>query len=74
LTPQLTLKSEKIFFNKYFDFFDLQEFDAEQIDNSKLSRERSEELRLMNWEVDTLCKNVLEGSVTLVGDERNGFV
>lgn len=52
-----------IIFSKYFDFFDLQEFDAEQIDNSKLSRERIEEFRLMNWEVDTLYKNVPQRNI-----------
>ncbi len=57
-----------IVFSKYFDFFDLQEFDAEQIDNSKLSRERIEELRQMNWEVDTLYKNVPQRNINYKGN------
>lgn len=57
-----------IVFNKYFDFFDLQEFDAEQIDYSKLSRERIEELRQMNWEVDTLYKNVPRRNINYKGN------
>jgi len=57
-----------IVFSKYFDFFDLQEFDAEQIDNSKLSRERIEELRLMNWEVDTLYKYVPQRNINYKGN------
>jgi hypothetical protein len=43
--------------DKYFDFFDLREFNEDQIDNSKLSKEWIKELQQKGLDVDTLYKN-----------------
>lgn len=46
-----------IVFNKNFDFFNLREFDEDQIDNSKLSKEQITKINLRGWDVDTTYKN-----------------
>jgi hypothetical protein len=60
--PHSCFRSFKVFTNgkvldRYFDFFDLREFNEDQIDNSKLSKEWIEELKQKGWDVDTLYKN-----------------
>jgi hypothetical protein len=57
------VRTDKRTFDKYFDFFDLREFNSDQIDNSKLSKQRIEELRQRGWEVDTLYRNSPERNV-----------
>jgi len=43
---------------RFFNYFDLRDYDHEQIDNSKLSKERILELSRESWEVDTAYKSV----------------
>ncbi|WP_276368670.1 hypothetical protein [Chryseolinea sp. H1M3-3] len=61
--PHSCFRSFKVFtkgkvLHKYFDFFDLREFKEDKIDNSKLSKERIQELKQMGWEVDPPTRNI----------------